>query len=261
MNPRQPHSAARPFFIFGLLLVALLALPLAVVIWRGLGDDFFSHISTPAAMAALRLSLITSGLSLAICVVLGTPLAYGLARWRFRGQRLIETLSDLPVVLPPAVAGVALLLTFGRRGTLGPWLAEWGINLPFTTAAVVLAQVFVAAPFYVRTARIGFAAIDKSYEETALVEGGNAWQIFSRVMLPLAARPLISGMILAWTRALGEFGATIMFAGNLEGVSQTMPLAIYIGFERNPDVALALSVVLIVLSASLMYLLRVMDGK
>ena len=112
-----------------------------------------------------------------------------------------------------------------------------------------------------RTARIGFAAIDKSYEETALVEGGNAWQIFSRVMLPLAARPLISGMILAWTRALGEFGATIMFAGNLEGVSQTMPLAIYIGFERNPDVALALSVVLIVLSASLMYLLRVMDGK
>ena len=245
----------------GLALIVLFALPLVIVIWYGLGADFIGHISTPTALQALRLSLITSFISLGICIFFGTPLAYGLARWRFRGQRLLETLTDLPVVLPPAVAGVALLLTFGRRGALGPWLAEWGIALPFTTAAVIMAQVFVAAPFYVRTARLGFAAIDRHFEETALVEGANAWQIFSKIMLPLAARPILSGIILAWTRALGEFGATIMFAGNLEGVSQTMPLAIYIGFERNSEIALALSIVLITLSGSLMYLLRVVEDQ
>jgi molybdate transport system permease protein len=262
MNKPKPHfktTTSTPFLLVGLSLLVLFGLPLLIVIYQGISNDFIGHISNPTALQAFILSLFTSAISLVVCVIFGTPLAYGLSRLHFRGQRIVETLTDLPVVLPPAVAGVALLLTFGRRGALGPILNTLGINLPFTTSAVIIAQVFVAAPFYVRATRIGFAAIDKHYEETALVEGANAWQIFLHIMLPLAMRPVLSGMILAWTRALGEFGATIMFAGNLEGVSQTMPLAIYIGFERDPEIALALSVVLIMLSAIFMYVLRTIE--
>ena len=263
MEDKRSHAGSRirrdavlPFLLPGALLVALLALPLGVLLWRGLSEDFISSITSPPALAAIQLSLLTSTVSLAVAVLLGTPLAYGLARWRFPGRALIETLVDLPVVLPPAVAGLALLMAFGRRGALGPALAALGISLPFTTAAVVIAQIFVSAPFFVRAARIGFAEIDAHFEESAIVEGASAWQVFTHVMAPLAGRALIGGMILAWTRALGEFGATILFAGNLEGVSQTMPLAIYIGFERNAEAALALSVALVALSAGLMFALR-----
>lgn len=255
----MPHHSRRSFPIFllpGIVLVLLMAFPLAVVLARGATDDFASAISQPAALAALRLSLLTSAISLLATVTLGTPLAYALARWRFAGRRLVETLVDLPVVLPPAVAGLALLMAFGRRGALGSALDLLGISLPFTTAAVVMAQIFVAAPFYIRAARIGFAAIDPHYEEAAIVEGATAWQVFTRVMIPIAGRGLLSGMILMWARAMGEFGATILFAGNLEGVSQTMPLAIYLGFERNSSSALALAVVLILLSGGLMFVLR-----
>lgn len=258
---RPGRDALLPFVLPGGLLVALLAIPLVALVWRALSEDFVAGLSSAPALEAIRLSLFTSAVTLAVAVGLGTPLAYGLARWRFPGRALVETLVDLPVALPPAVAGLALLLAFGRRGALGPALAALGVSLPFTTAAVVVAQVFVAAPFYVRAARIGFAEIDPHYEESAIVEGASAWQVFARVMVPVAGRALIGGMILCWTRALGEFGATILFAGNLEGVSQTMPLAIYLGFERNPESALALAAALVGLSAALMLALRAIEQR
>jgi molybdate transport system permease protein len=168
---------------------------------------------------------------------------------------------DLPVVLPPAVAGLALLMAFGRRGVLGGALGTLGLSLPFTTAAVVVAQTFVAAPFYVRAARLGFAAVDAQLEEAAYTEGASQWQLFRHVMLPLTGRALASGLVLCWTRALGEFGATIMFAGNLPGRTQTMPLAIYLGLEQNLGVALALSALLLLTSGVLLGVLRWLEVK
>jgi len=240
--------------------VVLLALPLAVTMWRAVWSRSLGDIIAPAALAALRLSLLTSLLSVLAAVLTGTPLAYMLARWSFRGRAWLELVLDLPVVLPPSVAGLALLITLGRRGVLGGWLAAAGLSLPFTTAAVVIAQTFVAAPFYVRAARLGFAAVDRQLEEAAYTEGATQWQLFRYVMVPLASRALVSGMLLCWARALGEFGATILFAGNLPGRTQTMPLAIYLGFERDLGVALALSALLLVVSAVLLATLRRLEG-
>lgn len=184
-----------------------------------------------------------------------------LARWKFKHKSWLELIIDLPIVLPPSVAGLALLVAFGRRGLFGPWLSIVGISLPFTTAAVILAQIFVSAPLFVRSARIGFAQVDVQLEESAHVEGANQWQLFFEVMLPLSGRALASGVILTWTRALGEFGATILFAGNLEGITQTMPLAIYLGFERNLGVALSLSVVLILVSIILLSITKRLEKR
>lgn len=247
------------FVLPGLLLVALLGLPLLALFLRAIDRDFFAYAFSETAVAALKLSLVTSLISVVISLLIGTPLAYLLARWDFPGRTALELLIDLPVVLPPSVAGLALLIAFGRQGVFGGWLAAVGISLPFTPLAVILAQTFVSAPLYVRSARIGFAEIDPVLEEAAHVEGASQWQIFREVMLPLAARALTSGAILAWTRALGEFGATILFAGNLEGVTQTMPLAIYLGFERSLGVALALSVVLVLVSVALLSLTRKLE--
>ena len=247
------------FVLPGLLLVALLGLPLLALIGRAIAPNFFANILSDSALAALKLSLITSGLSLVISLLTGTPLAYMLARWDFKGKTVLELLIDLPIVLPPSVAGLALLIAFGRQGIFGSLLTQIGISLPFSTAAVVIAQTFVSAPLYVRAARIGFAEIDPQLEEAAVVEGASNWQMFREVMLPLAGRALTSGAILTWTRALGEFGATILFAGNLEGVTQTMPLAIYLGLERSLGVAVALSVMLILISVLLLALVRKLD--
>ena len=253
---RGRNRSAWIFIIPASLMVLLFVLPLFALLIRGLTPVFFSNILTQEALSALWLSLVTSTLSAFVIVVAGTPLAYSLTHWSFRGHGWVEVLVDLPLVLPPSVAGLALLITFGRRGLLGPLLGALDISLPFTTASVVIAQTFVAAPFYVRAARIGFGAIDVQLEEAAYTEGANQWQVFRFVMVPLAGRALLGGLILAWTRALGEFGATILFAGNLQGTTQTMPLAIYLGFERNLDVALALSVVLVASSAILLAVLR-----
>jgi molybdate transport system permease protein len=247
------------FILPGLLLILLLGLPLLALFMRALGGSFLKYALSDTALAALKLSLITSLISVMASLLVGTPLAYILARWDFRGRAVLEMLIDLPVVLPPSVAGLALLIAFGRQGIFGSWLAAFGISLPFTTAAVVIAQTFVSAPLFVRSARIGFAGIDPQLEEAAHVEGATQWQIFSQVMFPLAGRALVSGAILAWTRALGEFGATILFAGNLEGTTQTMPLAIYLGFERNLDVAVVLSVVLVLVSLILLGVMRKLD--
>lgn len=240
------------FIIPSAILLALFALPLFALFVRSINEGFLSYAFSEQAFKALRLSLVTSTITTIVTILFGTPFAYMLARWKFRLKSWIELFIDLPIVLPPSVAGLVLLIAFGRRGMFGSAFGALGISLPFTTAAVVLAQVFVAAPLYVRSARVGFAQIDKQLEEAAHVEGANQWQLFQEVMFPLAGRALLSGAILTWTRALGEFGATILFAGNLEGVTQTMPMAIYLGFERNLGIALALSVVLVIVSVFLL---------
>ena len=256
-RPASKNTRADWLFVApSLVLIGLLGLPLLALLVRAAGPDFIAYALSEAALSALRLSLTTSCLSVIISIVLGTPLAYVLARWRFRGKTALELLIDLPVILPPSVAGLALLIAFGRQGVFGAWLAMFGISLPFTTAAVIIAQTFVSAPLFIRSARIGFAEIDPQLEEAAHVEGATQWQMFREVMIPLAGRALLGGAILAWTRALGEFGATILFAGNLPGVTQTMPLAIYLGFERSLGVAIALSILLVAVSLVLLGVTR-----
>ena len=249
------------FIIPSGILLALFVLPLAALLIRSVNEDFFKYVFSEQAFKALRLSLLTSTITTISAVVFGTPLAYMLANWKFKFKSWIELIIDLPIVLPPSVAGLALLIAFGRRGIFGPTLNLLDINLPFTTAAVVLAQIFVASPLYIRSARVGFSGIDQQLEEAAHVEGANQWQLFYEVMMPLAGRALLSGAVLTWTRALGEFGATILFAGNLEGITQTMPMAIYLGFERNLGIALALSVLLIAVSTLLLFFTKKLEQK
>lgn len=244
------------FMLPSAILLALFALPMFALFFRSMDEGFFAYAFSEESAKALRLSLMTSTVTTIVTILFGTPFAFMLARWKFRMKSWIELFIDLPIVLPPSVAGLVLLIAFGRRGMFGSALNLLGVSLPFTTAAVVLAQTFVAAPLFVRSARVGFAAIDKPLEEAAHVEGANQWQLFYEVMFPLAGRALLSGAILTWTRALGEFGATILFAGNLEGVTQTMPMAIYLGFERNLGIALALSVVLVIVSVFLLMLTK-----
>jgi molybdate transport system permease protein len=207
---------------------------------------------------ALGLSLATTALAMVFVILLGTPLAYLLARRRFPGAAVVDALVDLPIVLPPAVAGIALLMAFGRNGLVGQWLDEGGITLGFTTAAVVMAQLFVAAPFYVIAARGGFARVDRDLEEVAADLGAPPSRVVRTVTLPLIAPSLIAGAVLAWARALGEFGATIMFAGSFPGITQTMPLAIYGRFGAGDlPAALLLSVVLLVASLVVLVGVRV----
>ncbi|HTP00721.1 MAG TPA: ABC transporter permease [Anaerolineales bacterium] len=249
------------FIIPSLVMIVLFALPLLALILRAAGSDFLISIAAPSALQALRVSLVTSTLSLCVTLLCGTPLAYLLARSQFPLKPWLETLIDLPIVLPPSVAGIALLMAFGRNGMVGPSLSLLGIHLPFTTAAVVMAQTFVSGPLYIRAARIGFTDVDVQLEEAATVEGANAWQLFREVMIPLAGTALLNGAILCWARALGEFGATILFAGNLEGVTQTMPLAVYIGLERDLAIALALSVMLVAVSILLLTSARRLERR
>ncbi len=249
------------FIVPSAILFALFAVPLLSVVWRSISPDFFNNALSRQGLQALSLSLVTSSITMVIAAAFGTPLAYMLARWKFKYKPWLELILDLPIVLPPSVAGFALLIAFGRMGVFGPALNSLGISLPFTTAAVVMAQTFVAAPLYVRSARLGFTEIDMQLEEAAHVEGANQWQLFREVMLPLAGRALISGAILTWTRALGEFGATILFAGNLEGATQTMPMAIYIGFEQSLGIAIALSVTLMAVSTIVLLVTRRLERK
>jgi molybdate transport system permease protein len=245
------------------LLVLFLAAPLAALVWRALAEE---GAFTPAAAATLRqavtLSVATSALSTLAIVALGTPLAYLLARRAFPGSRLVDALVDLPIVLPPAVAGIALLMAFGRYGVIGRWLNEIGITIGFTTAAVVLAQIFIAAPFYVRAAKAGFTRVDRDLEDAAADLGASPRSVFRTVTLPMAMPSMLAGVVLAWARALGEFGATIMFAGNFPGITQTMPLAIYGRFGAGDlTTALLLSIVLLILSLAVLLGLRIFGDR
>lgn len=231
--------------LFTLPLLLFLALPLLAMFLKTSPATLLANLSNVQVAQAISLSLFTTLISLSVTLIFGTPVAYLLARYQFPFQRVIDTLLDLPTVLPPSVAGVALLMAFGRRGVVGEWLEIWGIHIAFTQAAVVLAQTFVAAPFYVKAAIIGFGSIDRDLEQAAALDGAGDWQIFRFVTLPLSWTALLSGAVMTWARALGEFGATIIFAGNYPGRTQTMPLAIYLGFELDLDVALTLSVILV----------------
>ncbi len=260
-SKRVSLSLGRLVFVGAALILTLfLTLPLLAIILRTLPVGPKAWMD-PATLDALGLSLITATLSAFLAVVVGTPVAYLLAREDLPGKSLVDTLVDLPMVLPPAVAGLALLMAFGRRGLLGPALSAIGIELPFTTAAVVMAETFVAAPFYVRAAKAGFAGVDRGLEQMSALLGVSNLATFFRITLPLAGPSLFGGVLMTWARALGEFGATIMFAGNFQGRTQTMPLAIYVGLESNLDSALALSVILIVVSFGILAIVRAKSPK
>ena len=230
--------------------VLFIGLPIVALLARaGQQDGFLAGLTGELVLQALRLTVITSVVSMVVVVVVGTPFALLLARRRSTALRVIDTFVELPIVLPPVVAGVAMLMAFGRNGLLGPVLGSLGVTLPFTTAAVIFAQVFVAAPFYIRAARIGFAGVDPTYEEVSQTLGVSPWATFWRLTLPVAWPSLLTGLTLAWARAVSEFGATIMFAGNLTGRTQTMPLAIMTAMESNLGSALALAVLLLAMSA------------
>ncbi|MFM8319306.1 MAG: ABC transporter permease [Chloroflexota bacterium] len=235
--------------------------PVAALFTRISLAGVLENLRRPATLQAVGISLRTTLLSLAIILLLGTPLAYLMGRSRFRGKKLLDTLIDLPTVLPPSVAGLALLMTFGRRGPLGGLLDELGVQLAFTTAAVVLAQVFIAAPFYVRAAAVGFSAIDPEIIQAAQLDGAGRWQTLRYVIFPLARFALLSGAMMSWARALGEFGATMIFAGNFPGRTQTMPTAIYLGFERDLDSALTLSVILVAASFLALLAIKVLIAR
>jgi molybdate transport system permease protein len=245
--------------VLAAIALAFLALPVVALLVRSLESDALaSALAGRAVLDALVLSLTSTAFSLGLVVVLGTPLAFVLARSAFRGKALAEALVDLPIVLPPSVAGLALLFAFGRNGTLGGSLEMLGITLPFTTLAVVVAQVFVAMPFYVRAARAGFRSIDPHIEDAARVDGASENAVLGRVTLPLSASAIGAGLVLAWARALGEFGATILFAGNIEGRTQTLPLLVYSEFQDSLQAAMAAASILVIAALGVLVAVRVL---
>jgi molybdate transport system permease protein len=235
-------------------LLALLALPLAALLISTGPQAFWAGLRNPLVVPALRVSLTTSTAALVVVALLGTPLAWVLARSRGRALRAVEALVQLPVVVPPAVAGVAMLLAFGRRGLLGT--VAGGASLAFTPAAVVLAQIFVSAPFYVQAATAAFRGVDANLLLVARTLGATRTRAFFRVALPISTQALVGGAAMAWARALGEFGATLMFAGNLSGRTQTLPLAIYTALEEDLRAAQALSLLLVAAAAALLFVVR-----
>ena len=248
-RPGQTGSGDRLASGFAVAALALLSgfisLPiLSLVIWT-VNEGSWRAMVSPVALDALLLSAQTTAITMGIIFVIGTPAAFVLARAEFPGKRLVNALIDIPAVLPPSAAGIALLLAFGRVGLLGEHLQVLGIQLSFTTAAVVMAELFVASHFYVRQAAVGFASIDRDVEEAAMVDGASRVKVFSKITIPLALPALVAGAVMAWARALGEFGGTIIFAGSFRGVTQTMPLAIYGTLETDFDAAVALSVLVL----------------
>jgi molybdate transport system permease protein len=242
-------------------LILLFLLPIVMLFTRITPQTLMEYLTGKTVLQAMSLSLRTTLTSLALILLLGTPLAYLMGRHQFRYKKALDTLIDLPTVLPPSVAGVALLMTLGRRGLIGGWLEDIGIEVAFSTAAVVIAQTFIAAPFYVRAAALGFASIDDEIEQAAQLDGASRWQIFRYVILPLSRFALLSGGMMSWARALGEFGATMIFAGNFPGRTQTMPTAIYLGFERDLESALTLSVILVMISFISLLLIKLLVSR
>jgi molybdate transport system permease protein len=236
---------------------AFFILPLLGLIVRSPWGDAVTALTAPETVEALKLSLVASLSATALGLVLGVPLAWVYARMEFPGRDLLRALTTLPMVLPPVVGGIALLLAFGRRGLFGSWLdSTFGITLPFTTAGVVMAETFVAMPFLILTVEAGLRSMDRRYEEAARALGASRWRVFTRVTLPLIGPSLLAGAVLCWARALGEFGATITFAGNFPGVTQTMPLAVYLLLETNQEASFILSLVLLLISLVVLVGLR-----
>ena len=245
VSPRS-DTLASGLAVAALALVAgFISLPiLSLVIWT-VSEDSWRAMASPVAIDALLLSMRTTAISMFIIILVGTPAAYVLTRADFRGKRLVDALVDIPAVLPPSAAGIALLLTFGRFGLVGRYFDAFGVTISFTTAAVVMAEIFVAAHFYVRQASIGFAEVRRDVEEAAMVDGAGRFSVFTRVTFPLAFPALVAGAVTAWARALGEFGGTVIFAGSFRGITQTIPLAIFAEFQSDIDAAVALSVLVL----------------
>lgn len=242
--------------ILAALLAALVALPLAALALRVSPGAMLAQLQSPAVQQALWLSLITSLVATGICLVVGLPMAALLASREFRGKRVLEVLMDLPMVIPPTVAGFALLMAFGRAGLLGSSLSAVGITLPFTTAGVIVAQVFMSIPLLVGAARAGFAAVDPRYLDAAATLRAGEVYTFLRVRLPLAMPSIVAGIGMCWARALGEFGATITFAGNMAGSTRTVPLDVYLLLHENLNAAATLSLLLVVMAAVLLTAMR-----
>lgn len=243
--------------VLATLFLLFLGIPLASLLFQEPPSAIWNELEQPVVLQALQLSLITTTLSTLTAIVFGLPVAYVLARYNFAGKKLLETLVTLPTVLPPVVAGVALLLAFGRMGLIGRYLDMIGITIPFTTVAVVMAQTFIAAPFFVNSAKAGFEQLDRRYEQAAYTLRASPFYTFFRVVLPLVRPALLSGIGLSWARSLGEFGATITFAGNFAGTTQTVPIAVYLASETDLDQAIALAVVLLAVSFGLLLALRI----
>ncbi len=255
MRRRQPGASGVPVILLvpALVGLAFLVIPLLGLLVRTPWSSLPGQLAAPGVRSALQLSLVSATLATAVSLVLGVPLAWVLARSRVPGRSMLRALVTVPLVLPPVVGGVALLLGLGRRGVLGQYLFSWfGISLPFSTAAVVLAEAFVAMPFLVVAVEGALRAADQRYEQAAATLGADRWTTFRRVTVPMVAPGIVSGAVLCWARALGEFGATITFAGNFPGRTQTVPLAVYLALQTDPQAAIVLS--LLMLSVSVLVL-------
>ena len=238
-----------PVLVLALVAIAFFALPFVGLLWRMPWDALWSIAADDAVLTALWLSIRTSLAATTLAVVFGVPLAWLLARVAFRGRGAVRALCMLSMVLPPVVGGVVLFFSFGRRGLFGQYLDRWfDVRLPFTIWGVIVAQTFVSMPFLVITVEAALRQMDRRYEDAARTLGGSRWYVFRRVTLPTIQPALVAGAVLAWARALGEFGATITFAGNFPGTTRTMPLATYLALETDPPSALVLSLVLVVIS-------------
>jgi molybdate transport system permease protein len=239
--------------LFSTLLIGLFVLPLIALIWRAasLSSGVFD-LGESSLISAVSLSLLTTTAAMLLVVLLGTPLAYLLSRHQFRLKKYLAVLVELPIVIPPVVAGLALLSAFGRRGLLGGVLGFFGLSLPFTPMAVVIAQLFVSSPFYIRAAQNSFNTIPMEFEEAARIDGADAWKTFRQIILPLSSPALLSGLLISWARALGEFGATVLFAGNLAGSTQTMSLLVYAALERDLGATYTTALILLALAVVLL---------
>jgi len=242
------------------LFLFFIAVPVAAVFLYTTPSQLASAITSDAVITPLKLSFLTATVSATLVVIVATPLSYALARRRFRGRLFLDTLVDIPMVLPPSVAGLALLLAFAPRGLVGRYLLQQGIVLPGSLIAVIMAEAFVASPFYFRSSKTAFESVNQRILDSARILTKSDARVFLRVTLPLASRGILAGFIMCWARALGEFGATLLFAGNLPGVTQTMPLAIYIAMASNLVAADALSVILIVISFVVLAAFKFLGG-
>lgn len=254
---RRRGGAPLPLALLAALGIAFFLVPLAGLLVRAPWGDAISELTAPETLDALRISVFASLAATALSLLLGVPMAWIYARTRFPGRTLLRALTTLPMVLPPVVGGIALLLAFGRRGLLGSWLdSALGITIPYTTAGVVMAETFVSMPFLVLTVEAGLRSMDTRYEEAARALGAGRWTVLRRITLPLISPSLVAGAVLCWARALGEFGATITFAGNFPGRTQTMPLAVYLLLQTRPEASYVLSLVLLAVSLTVLVGLR-----
>ncbi len=247
-------------YLFVFVFLAFLVLPLISLFLQVPLRQLLDRLSNSLVLEALRLSIFTSVSSTVLVVAGGLPLALLLATKSFFGRRVLETVINLPMVLPPTVAGLGLLLAFGRMGLTGRWLAAAGVSIPFTTLAVVLAETFVAAPFFINAARAGIESVEVRYLKAAVTLRASPLYIFFRVVLPMCSRSLIAGTAMAWARALGEFGATLTFAGNMPGKTQTMPLAVFVALQTDLAAAVTLGVILLVVAFALLFMFRLITA-